>query len=683
MDKTRQHPISTSIKGVANDHDVAIAFVDESGREVATFNNNSICRSLNPDGEFSPACARYCGRAAQTASEKHSLVRFECHAGLQCQALPVRVGEREMSAIVGRAFTESEKYRAVTEKALSGEWQRFPIDTFFENVLLLTSTLPISSAIGSLRKLQSKKTVSDTGERTTAVDDTNLKKTDPPETKVDDEHLTYLDAQSTHAWRSFFGSLLDSNYNDATKAILDFLATQYGLNDLVWLESKEGGLESTHVRSSRGFKLRTAISKTDERLLQALSTDGPLILTQRSTRRSSAHAKLSVFPIGLVRQVSAAVGILDVIDDPNTVSQISRLCHSISSQLEILRLRSQVDQSKELSLAIRRFGSGLKNVATEDLWLTLTQKAAELLKAERASLVTYSRSGDGFALKAMIGSPVPFKMDQRVDGQITRLVFEKNKALAVTDLSKANLPPAPAERQYKSGSFLSCPVSIGGVVTAVMNFTDPADSKTFDKDSIELFRAIAPQIAVAIDRADLKEKAGEFEQLSVTDPLTGLLNRRYLEERLTEETKRSNRHGYPMSFMMVDVDQFKSYNDKFGHPAGDVALKLVGHIIRETLRSADVAARYGGEEFSILLPQTTGEEAEMIAERLRSNIQNAEFPHREVTVSIGVASCSADLCVYADLMSAADKALYRAKNGGRNRVIAYRDETPVVSTRHK
>ena len=169
----------------------------------------------------------------------------------------------------------------------------------------------------------------------------------------------------------------------------------------------------------------------------------------------------------------------------------------------------------------------------------------------------------------------------------------------------------------------------------------------------------------------MKEKAGEFEQLSVTDALTGLLNRRYIEERLMEEIKRSNRHGFPMSFMMLDVDNFKSYNDAHGHPAGDAALKLVANVIRETLRGADVAARFGGEEFSILLPQTTGEEAVAIAERIRSNIEHADFPHRRVTTSIGVASCSAELCVSADLVSAADKALYEAKRRGRNRVVTF------------
>jgi diguanylate cyclase (GGDEF)-like protein len=126
-----------------------------------------------------------------------------------------------------------------------------------------------------------------------------------------------------------------------------------------------------------------------------------------------------------------------------------------------------------------------------------------------------------------------------------------------------------------------------------------------------------------------------------------------------------------MSFMMLDVDHFKSYNDEFGHPAGDDALKIVAQVIRESLRGADVAARFGGEEFAVLLPQTSGEEAITIAERIRERIARTRFPRRPVTASIGVASCSAELCASSVLIAAADKALYAAKREGRDRVLAF------------
>jgi diguanylate cyclase (GGDEF)-like protein len=347
----------------------------------------------------------------------------------------------------------------------------------------------------------------------------------------------------------------------------------------------------------------------------------------------------------------------------------------MAPQIEILRLRDEVRRRDEISRAVRRFSDSLKQVDREDLWTHVAQSSAEMIGAERASIfIKDERSGD-LQLRAVVGGTSEF--DTTAAGErVARIVFEKGAPLIVPDVVKTGLPSAPAERGYKTPSFLASPITLAGRTLGVICFTDRVDGSAFTRSTLDLFLMVAPQLAVAIDRAALKDIAGEFEQLSVTDPLTGLLNRRYMEARLEEEIKRSNRHGFPMSFLMLDVDNFKSYNDAFGHPAGDEALKLVGHVIRETLRGADVAARYGGEEFSILLPQTPGHEAAAIAERIRANIANTKFPHRQVTTSIGVASCSAELCAAGPMVEAADKALYAAKRLGRNRVQAFEAIVP-------
>jgi diguanylate cyclase (GGDEF)-like protein len=171
----------------------------------------------------------------------------------------------------------------------------------------------------------------------------------------------------------------------------------------------------------------------------------------------------------------------------------------------------------------------------------------------------------------------------------------------------------------------------------------------------------------------MKDRAGEFEQLSVTDSLTGLLNRRYLQERLSEEIQRSKRHHFPMSLLMLDVDNFKSYNDTYGHLAGDAALRIVASILKDNLRGDDVAARYGGEEFAVLLPQTSSEEASVIAERIRMQIERTPFPHRHITASIGIAKTTPDVNSPDDIIWAADRALYEAKDRGRNNVQLYSD----------
>jgi len=165
--------------------------------------------------------------------------------------------------------------------------------------------------------------------------------------------------------------------------------------------------------------------------------------------------------------------------------------------------------------------------------------------------------------------------------------------------------------------------------------------------------------------------------MSITDPLTGLHNRRYLEARLSEELNRSKRYEFPMSFMMIDIDDFKLYNDRNGHQAGDRALEITAQCLRSTLRKADVASRYGGEEFSILLPQTSLKEAGAIADRLRRRVMRAKFPHADaqplgaVTISIGLSTLSPSVDSAEAIIRAADRALYHAKSHGKNRAYAY------------
>ncbi|PYS78841.1 MAG: diguanylate cyclase, partial [Acidobacteria bacterium] len=178
-------------------------------------------------------------------------------------------------------------------------------------------------------------------------------------------------------------------------------------------------------------------------------------------------------------------------------------------------------------------------------------------------------------------------------------------------------------------------------------------------------------------RAAWQQRANQFQLMSITDPLTGLHNRRYMEARLAEELSRSRRYDYPMSFMMIDIDDFKLYNDRNGHQAGDRALEIVAQCLRAALRKVDVASRYGGEEFSILLPQTDLQEAGVIADRIRRRISETKFPHGNaqplgsVTVSIGLSSYSAALDSAEAVIRAADRALYHAKSHGKNRAYAY------------
>ena len=169
--------------------------------------------------------------------------------------------------------------------------------------------------------------------------------------------------------------------------------------------------------------------------------------------------------------------------------------------------------------------------------------------------------------------------------------------------------------------------------------------------------------------ARLRASRQGLERLSATDPLTGLYNRRRMMEALENEVRRSRRLKHSCAVLMADVDNFKRYNDAHGHPAGDEVLKRVAALLREATRDVDVVARYGGEEFFVLLPETEGEGAAEVADRVRERLAADPLPGGAVTLSFGVAEFPAHGDTGETLIAIADAALYQAKREGRNRVV--------------
>lgn len=168
---------------------------------------------------------------------------------------------------------------------------------------------------------------------------------------------------------------------------------------------------------------------------------------------------------------------------------------------------------------------------------------------------------------------------------------------------------------------------------------------------------------------ELEEANTRLRTLSRTDSLTGLNNRRALQEHLKNEVERCRRRAAPLSLIILDVDNFKPYNDTFGHPAGDDVLRTVSKILRENRRESDTIARYGGEEFSVLLPFSSSDSAFIVAERFRRAVKNGPWEAWPVTVSVGVATLGPSMSADA-LVAAADAALYEAKRMGRDQVTA-------------
>jgi diguanylate cyclase (GGDEF)-like protein len=222
------------------------------------------------------------------------------------------------------------------------------------------------------------------------------------------------------------------------------------------------------------------------------------------------------------------------------------------------------------------------------------------------------------------------------------------------------------------GSFLAVPLRSKGRIVGVMNINRPQVG-AFTPQEIRVAESVAMQAAMAISNARLFQQTLE---LSYTDPLTGIPNRRHLFQQLEQEWTRSLRFGDELSLLMIDLDLFKNVNDTWGHAIGDGVLRAIAQVLRRNVRKVDTVARYGGEEFCVLLPRVTKREAIEVAEKLRRAVATTPLPGApdqqpiHLTISVGVATYGADASDMSGLIESADKALYAAKHAGRNAVQA-------------
>lgn len=689
---------------LADETGLAILFVDENGTEVCLANNNSICEEMVATEFGVRQCSKFCGKAFSQAMDRGTGVKFECHAGLECVAVPFHA-ERPLVAILGRAFTKSENYHSAAQRALSGDWTGFDAERLFANVLMNGSSAAFEKAVKGAEEIAS--TFETFEQEESSVEDSASVplEASQEEPVLDPSHVSAVETvepvaeplptpvdeplipspppkdpseQEAAVWKSLLNSLLYHPYRDACVAIVRFLHERYSLRSIAWLELHGPQFEtifSDGILGGRQF--RVALRSDDERLLGALRDGTALEL--RSSTQAGEVMTVSLFPIAVGGEIRSALAIADRFDTEDERRCIAKFCQAVATEIEILRLRDEVNRRGLLANAVERFNRSLDKIDSDAFWADMLNISAELMQAERGSLMIFDENTREFDVVAAVGTtPSKLKSEKSTVGKrVAEAVLTKGNPIVVSDVLKAGLSEAPAERKYKSKSFISYPFRISEGKVGLLNVTDRVDGAVYTNLDLDLLNAIAPQFTVLINRATLISKAGEYQQLSVTDPLTGLLNRRYLRERLAEEVQRSNRSGQQMSFMMIDVDEFKAYNDKFGHAEGDKALQIVARCLKESLRGADVAVRFGGEEFSILLPQTPIAEGKVIAERIRQKIASTKFPNRQVTISVGIAGCCTKIKTSEDLIEAADKALYDAKKSGRNRVRAY-DESMIV-----
>jgi diguanylate cyclase (GGDEF)-like protein len=237
---------------------------------------------------------------------------------------------------------------------------------------------------------------------------------------------------------------------------------------------------------------------------------------------------------------------------------------------------------------------------------------------------------------------------------------------------------SPAAGCIPYGCFMSSlicvPVEIAGLVRSIIHI-DSTTRDAFNQADLEFIEMLAREAALAMERSLLYSKVVD---VSIKDSLTGCYNRRKLDIDIAAETSSARQCKKPLSLLMIDIDLFKSYNDFHGHPKGDELLKKLVDLLAKHVRASDHIYRYGGEEFVLLLPGAGKVQAAYIGTRLREIVESELFegeadsqPDKKITISIGAATFPVDVKDWSGLIKAADSALYRAKQTGRNKVCSY------------
>jgi len=489
---------------------------------------------------------------------------------------------------------------------------------------------------------------------------------------------TLLDAQ-TFETLSKDKELMYRYILDAIEFLLGYTSTAMMMLDYKSSIYKTVYSTGKHREVLRGFQLRREHAVIYEMLnnrTSVFSTDPGRIINAGPLKDIKC---LYFFPIFIADTIEGMIGIFDRELLEEEIRVISAFRDYIRVTLENQTLRAAINKKTEEILSILSdFSKSIASILdVENLYQTILEKSLSLLRAEQGSLMLLDHETSELLVEAKksIDNIVREKLRLRKGEGIAGQVLESGRPLLVEDIEKDPRIQQKNRPRYKTKSFISVPIKIKEEVAGVLNISDKINGEVFNEEDLRLIQSFTTNAAIAIERSLFYKQIEELKKLSITDPLTGIYNRRYLNTRLTEEIIRYKRYKSPFSFLMLDIDGFKTYNDTFGHMAGDKVLKILSQTLSNSLRAIDIAARFGGDEFVVVFPQTPKVDAIPITNRLKEKIEKAltsehlEKPFKGLTISMGLTTFPDDASSLRELFEKTDQALYLAKKGGGNRVV--------------
>lgn len=375
------------------------------------------------------------------------------------------------------------------------------------------------------------------------------------------------------------------------------------------------------------------------------------------------------------KQVKKHYRFLQIISH-NLASSISREKMLKTIQADQESLKESAERNKIFFEISKDLGSTLDPYA-------ILQKAFnqfnKIISFTTISILLYDDLDANYKLIVQPSEPISLKYQNALSDNIFGLFREYPSEPGITEENyskptffKPQCPEAKMVSSFKQ--LLHLPIILGSSVKGLIHLARK-DNQEFTSHELDITSQFTGIFITSIKNALIHKRT---EKLAFTDPLTELYNHRFFQETLLQEFTRAERYQKPLSLMIIDIDFFKKFNDTYGHQVGDKVLKHVSVIFKHSIREQiDTVARYGGEEFGVILPETSLKGAAVFAERIRSKVEESIIPEGDkelkVTLSIGVACISNTKCLKtSDLIEAADQALYKAKENGRNQVQSYK-----------
>jgi diguanylate cyclase (GGDEF)-like protein len=629
---------------------------------LTTGHASNVCSSVQLEPKGLRMCEADCGSMLSHASAGGEFVSFKCHAHLYNFAAPIRIrGKVQYVLLGGRIFRNYQDFAAFDKEASNyGIKDLLFVD--WDNATRFESPQYFQCAVSFIQSL---------------VDSTS-------ESPMQRDYRT----ERTHEANTLYelSALLGSQESPQAvfQLMFEALSVLFDVSAAALLRRTVDRTEFEIVRAMgslfpRSSRLSSGAHPALEDLeLQYLYFEE--VYTILKMGFSETVRSIHSFPIMDSSQTGWVLQIYNTLLCADTVKLLRTFCQHVAGSLDRIFLRQEVSDCSTILSTVAGFNTAISSeLRSHDLYRAILLKTIEIMKAEQGSLLIFDETSGELAVKFIKGVNEKLVETLRLrPGQgIAGMVFESGQPLLVTDISVDARFHSHERARYKTKSFLSVPLKIRARSIGVLNVTDKINGAAFAASDLKLLDTIAKHACIALERSNFYEKAEDLRRISITDSLTDVYNRRFFQDRLAEELGRAKRHSHALSLIILDIDNFKNYNDAYGHLAGDEVLRVTSAVLKSSVRNIDVVARFGGEEFAVILPVTEAMAAQDIAERIRHSFASRFLPDHSallqgnLSMSLGIACFPKDSGSVLELIGNADKALYRAKLSGKNRVSIF------------